>query len=103
MSKFEAVLRRIARLAPDEKCLVFSAFDEALTKLAVALRQNKVGCVRLVGGREVGPCASIASSNLTVGVVMKFCRLPKHTHSASRRLCHVIRPVDCVWMPHALR
>ncbi len=53
MSKFEAVLRRIRRLAPDEKCLVFSAFDEALTKLAVALRQNKVGCVRLVGGREV--------------------------------------------------
>ena len=52
MSKFEAVLRRIRRLAPDEKCLVFSAFDEALTKLAVALRQNHVGCVRLVGGRE---------------------------------------------------
>ena len=53
MSKFEAVLRRIRRLAPDEKCLVFSAFDEALTKLAVALRQNHVSCVRLVGGREV--------------------------------------------------
>jgi len=72
MSKFEAVLRRIRRLAPDEKCLVFSAFDEALTKLAVALRQNKVGCVRLVGGREVR--IQCRPEMITAKIVVNQCR-----------------------------
>ncbi len=58
MTKLEAALRRILRgaaTAPQEKWLVFSAFEAALGMLHKALTANGVGAVVLRGGREVLP------------------------------------------------
>jgi E3 ubiquitin-protein ligase SHPRH len=64
--KVEALLRRLLALAagaPQEKSLVFSLYPEALRLVAVALRQNGLAHVELLGGgRAVRGCDAVLSA-----------------------------------------
>lgn len=56
MSKIEGLLRRILKLsktAPQEKCLVFSQYIDALRLVGKALTVNNIGWVELRGGAKV--------------------------------------------------
>ena len=58
MSKIEGLLRRILKLsktAPQEKCLVFSQYIDALRLVGKALTVNNIGWVELRGGAKVPP------------------------------------------------
>lgn len=48
-AKFDAALDHIKRLAPDEKCVVFSGFDSSLRLFADRLDKNGIGYERLSG------------------------------------------------------
>lgn len=53
--KVEALLRRLLHLqttVPQEKCLIFSQFPDALKLVALALQTNGIRFVQLLGGRQ---------------------------------------------------
>lgn len=80
MSKIEGLLRRILRLnqiAPQEKCLVFSQYPDALKLVGKALTVNNIGWVELRGGAKV---------TLTTIMAPLFGRLIRRNLASRQRL-----------------
>lgn len=59
LTKVNALVRRVLwleRSAPEEKCLVFSLFPEALSFVRNALTINKVKCASIIGNNKKVRC-----------------------------------------------
>jgi hypothetical protein len=55
LTKVDALVRRVLwleRSAPEEKCLIFSQFPEALSFVRNALTINKVKCASIIGNNK---------------------------------------------------
>lgn len=72
LTKVNALLRRVLwlqRTAPEEKCLIFSQFPEALTFVRNALAINNVKCASIISNNKKVCCWPLVTT-LIPGLVL---------------------------------